>query len=167
MVAPETGPALAFFGGGPAEAGKGGKGGTWGDRVATPFTAFAAFSIDGAQNCLRFRMLKQILPQQVIVPSAGFCQSAITKAQVAECIHAGSDAQSVGRQPSVVAVLATDGKHGVVARAHIEASVSQRVKCPVRAGIFRGDTFGHRENGRLQLGDVADSEESIHKSEPF
>jgi hypothetical protein len=29
---PESGPELAFFGGGPPEAGKGGKGGTWGPR---------------------------------------------------------------------------------------------------------------------------------------
>lgn len=64
-------------------------------RVPPPFTAFTCFSVGGLQNCPRFRMLKHELPQQVVLLSAGFSQSAIPKAQVAVRIQAGRNAQAV------------------------------------------------------------------------
>lgn len=67
-----------------------------------------ALSVSSPQNCLCFRVLVYILQQQVILLCAGFSQPAIPKAEVTECVQAGSDAKRIRRQLALVAVLAAD-----------------------------------------------------------
>ncbi len=117
-----------------------------------------ALSVSSPQNYHCFRVLEYILPQQVISLCAGFSQSAIPKAEVAECVQAGCDSQSIRRQLAFIAVLAADWKLCVRTRCHVEAPITKRMKCPIRAGIVRSNAFGHGKNCRLQLDDVADAE---------
>lgn len=168
-TAPGRPPTLAFFGAAPTEAGKGGKGGAGVAQAREPpsFTPFAAFSVGGLQNCFCFWMLKQVFPQQVILLCASLCQSVITKAEVTVGVQAGCDSQSIRRQLALVAVLAADGELCIKTRGHIKAAVSERMKRPICTGILRGYAFGHRENCRFQLDDVADAEEFVHEGKPL
>ena len=108
-------------------------------------------------------MLSREFPQQVVLLGTGLRYPIPPKRKLTEGVQADSDAKCIRRQLALVAVLAGDGKLCVEAWRHVEATVAKRVERPVGPGIIRRNAFGHRENRRLQLEHVLDSEESIHK----
>ena len=88
-----------------------------------PFTSFTSFSVRGAQNCFRFRVLEYVLAQQVVLLCASFSQTTITKAEMTKSIEAGRDAQRVRRQLAFEAILTSDINLGVMPWCHIKATV--------------------------------------------
>lgn len=82
-------------------------------------------------------MLQHVVPQQVILLGARLDKRIVAiERQVAIGIEAGCNAQGIGRQVALEAVIATHPKQPAGIRRQVKAPIAQCVELPVAAVVF-------------------------------
>lgn len=125
---------------------KAGKGGEDGDQShATPpspplpgrlrVKIATTASVDSPQDRADLGVVQHVIPKPVVVLRASLSKLALVKRQMPIGVQAGGNPQRVSRKIALVAVLATNGKHGVGLWRHVEAPVAQGIEVPVAAAV--------------------------------
>ncbi len=121
--------------------------GTKGDHTV-PLT----ISVDRPQDPPHLRMLKHILPQQVVLLVAGVGQLPHSgERQVAVGVQTDGDSQGIRREVTLKRIVTDDMEGAIRIRSHVEAAVAEGVKSPVATVIVRGHLIGEIVGGWFQV----------------